>query len=67
MPIFEFLCLNCGSSFDRLLRSSYAISDIQCPSCESQEIKKKLSVFSSKVSGGTQISTAAANCAPGGL
>jgi len=67
MPIFEFVCLDCGDSFDRLLRSSYAISDINCPSCESQDVKKKLSLFSSKISSGTQNATAAANCAPGGL
>ena len=67
MPIFEFVCLDCGNSFDRLLRSSYAIEDVNCPSCESQDIKKKLSLFSSKISGGTQTVTAASNCAPSGL
>lgn len=67
MPIFEFVCLDCGRSFDRLLRSSIAISDVECPTCESQDIKKKLSLFSSKVSGGTQVAASPAGCAPGGL
>jgi len=67
MPIFEFVCLDCGGSFDRLLRSSFAISDVKCPACESQEVKKKLSVFSSKMSRGAQTATAPVSCAPGGL
>ncbi len=67
MPIFEFVCLDCGDSFDKLVKSSYAITDIKCPSCESQDIKKKLSLFSSKISGGAQAATVASNCAPGGL
>ena len=67
MPIFEFVCLDCGDSFDRLLRSSFAISEINCPACESQEVKKKLSLFSSNIGSGMGTATAAANCAPGGL
>jgi hypothetical protein len=40
-----------------------------CPSCDSPEVKKKLSLFSSKVSGGTRssVTSAPASCAPGGL
>lgn len=67
MPIFEFVCLDCGDSFDKLVKSSYAITDINCPSCDSQDIKKKLSLFSSKISGGAQAVTAASSCAPSGL
>jgi putative FmdB family regulatory protein len=67
MPIFEFVCLDCGDSFDKLLRSSQAVGDVICPTCESRQIRKKLSLFSSRVSGGTRAATEAASCAPGGL
>ncbi|MFN2190676.1 MAG: FmdB family zinc ribbon protein [Candidatus Promineifilaceae bacterium] len=67
MPIFEFVCLDCGESFDKLTRSSFVMSDINCPSCESHEVRKKLSLFSSKVSGGTRGATSTTSCAPGGL
>jgi putative FmdB family regulatory protein len=67
MPIFEFVCLDCGDSFDKLFRGSSTISDVVCPACESPQIKKKLSLFSSKVSGGAGVTTSAANCAPSGL
>lgn len=66
MPIFEFVCLSCGDSFDKLLRGSSSVSEVVCPSCDSGEIKKKLSVFSSQISGGASRNTTA-SCAPGGL
>jgi putative FmdB family regulatory protein len=67
MPIFEFVCIDCGNSFDRLLRSSFAMSEVECPACSGQDVKKKLSVFSSKISGGANTAAASSNCAPGGL
>jgi putative FmdB family regulatory protein len=67
MPIFEFVCLNCERSFDKLMRSSSAISDVNCPTCESKNIRKKLSLFSRKISGGAAVASTSAGCAPGGL
>ena len=69
MPIYEFDCPSCGTSFDKLVRSASAVSEVACPSCDSQHVKKKLSLFSSRVAGGTRssASSAAASCAPGGL
>jgi len=69
MPIYEFDCRVCGTSFDKLVRSANRVNEVTCPSCDSGEIKKKLSLFSSQVSGGTRSSYASApsNCAPGGL
>ena len=69
MPIYEFDCQGCGESFDKLVRSISRVPEITCPSCDSDQVKKKLSLFSSQVSGGTRSSfaSAPANCAPGGL
>ncbi len=67
MPIFEYVCLKCERSFDKLIRSSSAISDVNCPTCESNDIRKKLSLFSSKISGGAAAVSTSAGCAPGGL
>lgn len=69
MPIYEFDCNNCGGSFDKLVRSMSAVTTVTCPSCDSGQVKKKLSLFSSKMaSGGTRTSaSSAASCAPGGL
>jgi len=69
MPIYEFDCHSCGQDFDKLVRNASAVSEVACPVCDSQDVKKKLSLFSSRISGGTRSSaaSAAANCAPSGL
>ena len=69
MPLFEYLCEECGESFEKLVRGS--TKTILCPSCESENVRKKLSTFASRIAGGSSISTssssAGAACAPGGL
>ena len=69
MPIYEFDCHGCGQDFDKLVRSVNTVSEVACPVCDSRDVKKKLSLFSSRISGGTRSSaaSAAAGCAPSGL
>ncbi len=70
MPIFEFVCSECGHPFEELLRTSDAIAGLTCPQCGSPQVKKKLSTFASKVSGGdfstASASSTAHSCSPGG-
>ena len=70
MPIYEFDCVDCDSGFQKLVRRISAINEVTCPDCGSPNIKKKLSIFSSKVSGGTSsiasTGSNSASCAPGG-
>ena len=48
MPIYEFLCSECNTDFEKILRNSDLEGLIKCPSCESgKNVKRKLSVFSS--------------------
>jgi len=42
MPIFEYECKSCQSSFELLVRSDTRIA---CPDCESERVVKKLSLF----------------------
>jgi putative FmdB family regulatory protein len=46
MPIFEYECRNCRSSFELLVRSDTSIT---CPACESARVVKKLSLFAAHV------------------
>jgi putative FmdB family regulatory protein len=46
MPIFEFVCGKCGEEFERLVFSS-GLGDVKCPKCDSDDVTKILSVFSS--------------------
>ncbi|MBK6854743.1 MAG: zinc ribbon domain-containing protein [Burkholderiales bacterium] len=51
MPIFEYTCHDCHAEFELLVRSD---TRLQCPSCQSAQLDKKLSVFATTASGGGQ-------------
>jgi len=61
MPIFEFQCQECGNPFEELVFSSSAIAELTCPNCGSENIRKKLSTFASKVAGKTSFGTGNSN------
>jgi putative FmdB family regulatory protein len=43
MPIYEYACPGCGERFEKLVRRfGEAVS---CPTCQSPEVEKQLSVF----------------------
>ena len=65
MPIFEFMCVNCGSSFEHLVRSSAVQEAILCPHCASSTVNKKFSTFGMKGAAGGSISSGD-SCAPSG-
>ena len=56
MPIFEFKCKECGEKFEKLLFSSDK-DKIKCPKCNSENVSKVFSVFSSKATGSSCAST----------
>ena len=45
MPIYEFLCLDCGNTSEILMTSSSDTA--QCNTCNSKNLKKQLSATSS--------------------
>jgi len=66
MPLFEFICEECQTTFEQLIRSGRSQNDVLCPTCQSKKTQKLLSGFA--VSSGSSMtgSVSAANCAPGG-
>ena len=42
MPIYEYACQDCGNAFELLVRSD---THLACPSCQSTQLEKQLSVF----------------------
>ena len=68
MPLFEFVCSDCGKSFEELVRFSGS-AEVTCPQCQSKAVKKKVSTFASKISGGSSFSlgasSSAASCSTG--
>lgn len=45
MPMYEYLCRDCGKRYEQLRRMQYADSDLECPECHSQKIERLLSTF----------------------
>ncbi len=44
MPIFEYACQDCGTSFEKLVRNSDT-NGVECPSCGKAKVEKLLSTF----------------------
>jgi putative FmdB family regulatory protein len=56
MPMFEFVCNSCNRPFEELLRSASLVDQVTCPTCGSRQVRKKISTFASKMSGGASFS-----------
>ena len=48
MPLFEYVCIECGSEFEKIVPTSK--TKVKCAQCSSAKVEKKLSVFA--VAGG---------------
>ncbi len=64
MPLYEYVCINCGAAFEYLVRSASSQEKIVCPKCAGMQVSKQFSTFGVKggaggggVSGGDSCST----------
>jgi len=63
MPIFEYLCKDCGKQFEVLVRGS---EKARCPKCKSASLEQQLSAFAVAAGHGNGGSTDfASEAAPG--
>ena len=62
MPLYEYQCARCGNEFEMLVPMSAADTQIECPTCGSEETRKLLSTFA--VRGGS--TSRSSDCAPTG-
>ena len=68
MPLYEFTCHTCNLSFEELLRSAEAVTEVICPDCGGSDVKRKVSRIASRpsVTGGFLLgASAAAGCSTG--
>ena len=67
MPVYEYRCPDCASTYEKLVRLSESSDEAACPSCGGRG-KKLLSVFASLSRGGSDMSVPAAGggCCGGG-
>ena len=59
MPIFEYVCKECGHNFEALVMGS---KKAECPSCQSAKLDQQLSVFSAGTGKSTSSRPAAGPC-----
>jgi putative FmdB family regulatory protein len=45
MPIFEYLCQDCGARFEKLVRRSDDGASLACPECGKAHLQQELSTF----------------------
>jgi len=52
MPIYEYVCHDCGEKFEKFLRTSATEVKLVCPKCGSTRAEKAFSIFGTKGAGG---------------
>jgi putative FmdB family regulatory protein len=50
MPIFEYLCEDCGSKFEKLVRRP-GVDEVLCPSCGQSHLEQQHSTFAAHSNG----------------
>ncbi len=66
MPLYEYVCSNCGALFEHWVRSASVAEAIICPHCQSTRVDKKFSTFGVKGSVGNSNPSAGDACSTGG-
>lgn len=61
MPLFEFVCKKCGNKFEKIV-FSINNEEIKCPSCNSKELEKQFSIFSSASSNSSCSNKGSSDC-----
>ena len=61
MPIYEYVCKDCGYEFDSLRSMKDADAPIVCQKCESKQTRRMLSVFFAQ-SNGHVVTTTSNQC-----
>ena len=63
MPIFEYLCEDCGTKFEKLVRGGG--DSVVCPSCGQAHLQTEFSTFAAHANGGGK--SADLPACPGGM
>jgi putative FmdB family regulatory protein len=51
MPIYEYLCDDCGTAFEKLVMRASQKADVACPSCGEQHVSQQYSSFAAHANG----------------
>lgn len=65
MPIFEYLCEDCGNKFEKLVRNGG--NGVKCPSCGQEHLKQQFSTFAAHANGASHTSPDTMPSCPSGM
>ena len=65
MPVYEYICSNCGNDFEALVFSKDAEEAVRCPRCDGGSIEKRLSVFTPSSGAGSEAPSSAGTACGG--
>jgi putative FmdB family regulatory protein len=51
MPIYEYRCEDCETKFEKLVRRTTDVAEIECPSCGQKHLTQVLSTFAAHATG----------------
>ena len=51
MPLYEYICRDCGKTFEMLRRMKDADEPTECPNCGSDTIERQFSTFAAGACG----------------
>ena len=61
MPIYEYVCLDCGEQIEIMRSMKDADAPLNCSSCESDHTSRMLSLFNAQ-SGGRAVAGSSSGC-----
>jgi putative FmdB family regulatory protein len=62
MPIYEYVCLDCGKKFEALRLMKESDQPIECQTCKSFHVSRLLTLFNAR-SGGKSVAGNGGGCA----
>ena len=67
MPLYGFVCQECGEEFEELILGGSSTEDVRCPKCNAENVERQLSLVAAMSrSGSSSGSTLSSGCAPSG-
>ncbi len=66
MPLYEYRCSGCGQVYEQLRHMQDADQGLECPKCQSVEVKRLLSTFAPHVASSSPSGATAPCGAPAG-
>jgi len=66
MPLYEYICQECGSNFEKLCQFSEQVGNPECPNCRSTDTYKKLSRVAVSTYQGQSSYSSASTCSSTG-